>query len=96
MLTEKAREIIVEFERLSDEDKSHLSVTFMNIYGKQIFFSLDQLCELEYQDLETIKSMIGGIILTREYVPDIQNAYEGLKDNDWPSTISFGYLNLPK
>ncbi len=88
-----AVEVLAEFERLSDDDKNLLSAGLKNHYGKQISFSLDELSEMDQKKLETIKSLIGGIHLTREHVPDILTAYESLKDKDLPSWISFGRLN---
>lgn len=88
-----ATEVLAEFERLSADDKNLLSTGFKNHYGKQISFSLDELSEMDQKKLETIKSIIDGIHLTREHVPNILTVYARLKDKDLPSRISFGRLN---
>lgn len=90
---ELAIEVLAEFERLSADDKNLLLTGLKNHYGKPISFSLDELSEMDQKKLETIKSIIGGIHLTREHVPNMLTAYENLKDKDLPSRISFGRLN---
>jgi len=79
--------------RLSDEDKNSLLTVLKAHFGKQLMFSLDELSRMELKDLETIKSVIGGIILTREHTQDLPMIVEKLKDKDLSSRVSFGYLN---
>jgi hypothetical protein len=88
-----AKEVWTEFEGLSDEDKNSLLTVLKAHFGKQLTFSLDELSRMELKDLETIKSVIGGIILTREHAKDFPMIVEKLKDKDLPSSVSFGNLN---
>ncbi|NQX69098.1 hypothetical protein HQN90_23485 [Paenibacillus alba] len=90
MKNEIAKKVLTEFERLSDDDKNSLSTALEHYYGKQVRFLIDELSKMDQKDLENIKSTIGGMILTREYAPDILKAYASLKDKDLPSKISFG------
>ena len=47
---------------------------------------------LNNDELEIIKSTLSGIILTKENVPDILEAYERVKGTDLPRKISFGNI----
>ncbi|MEW9672063.1 hypothetical protein [Ammoniphilus sp. 3BR4] len=97
MQFEKAKEVITEFERLSDKDKDSLSIALEKYFGKQIEFSLTELSQLDEKDLKTIQSTIGGMIMTRENVTDdIGSLYEKFKDKDLPNRISFGRLPSEK
>jgi len=93
MNVEGAKEIFAEFKRLSREDKDLILHGLNKHFGKKISFSLDKLAEMDCKDLEIIKSTIGGLILTRDHVPDVRISYERNKDKDLPSEISFGHLN---
>lgn len=88
-----AKEILHDFEELVNEDKANLLSWFEAQYGEQIKFSLDALSEMELKDLKGIKSLIGGFILTRNYTPNIRDAYKGLNIEELPSKISFGIIN---
>ncbi|SFM55701.1 hypothetical protein SAMN03159341_1512 [Paenibacillus sp. 1_12] len=65
MGNDKAKEVLTEFERLSEEDKESIVKAFIHHLG-QIGFSLDELTKMDLKDLEIIKSTIGGLILTRD------------------------------
>jgi hypothetical protein len=88
MGNDKAKEVLTQFERLSEEDKDSIAKAFIHHFG-QIRFSLDELTKMDLKDLEIIKSTISGLILTRECLPDILMEYK-TKDNVLPSKISFG------
>ncbi|OPH58421.1 hypothetical protein BC351_24025 [Paenibacillus ferrarius] len=92
MKNEIAKEVLTEFERLSDDDKNSLSTALEHHYGKQVRFLIDELSKMDQKDLQNIKSIIGGMIITREYAADIQNVHASLKDRDLPSRISFGII----
>lgn len=88
-----AEEVWNGYERLSDEDKQSLLTALQGHFGTPFTFSLDQLSRMEFEDLETIKSVIGGIMLTREHTQDLLMVVEKLKDKDLPSSVSFGQFN---
>ncbi|MDQ0897746.1 hypothetical protein [Paenibacillus sp. V4I7] len=94
MEKEVAKEVLTVFERLSDDDKNSISIGLKTYYGKQIKFSMDELSKMDQEELETIKSIIVGIIITKENAPDILMVHVRLKDNNLPSKISFGKQRL--
>lgn len=92
MESDKAKEVLGKFGKLTEEDKAFLLTGLENHFGKQVRISIDDLLEMDPKDIETIDSIIGGIILTREHVRDIQTVHERLVIEDLPSRISFGTL----
>ena len=90
-----ARDILAQYERMREEDRALLVQALERMLGRPAAFTLDELEQLKSEDLKMMRDVQEGIRLTREYVPDIRRAYEGLKGKELPSTTSFGRIERP-
>lgn len=91
-MSESVEIIISQYERLTDKEQQHLISVLSRDLGKPLQISTSALSKYSKDDIKIISDTLNGIILTKEYVPNIHEAYERLKDTDLPREISFGYI----
>jgi hypothetical protein len=89
-LENSASEVLDAYERLSEQDRLLLEDGIARILGRSIPFKMEELAQLHSEELETIRKIIQGIHLTRNYVPDIREAYRSMQGSELPSRVSFG------
>ncbi len=90
MKSVKVTEALSKYAGLDDKEKEIISNALNKVLNKSIIFSETDLSNLNETELETIESIMSGYILTRDYTPDIRDAYEKLKNKPLPSSVSFG------
>ncbi|SDX04544.1 hypothetical protein [Paenibacillus sp. CF384] len=77
-------------EQLNEEEKTLITNTLSNHFEKQLQLSVAELSTCNEDELIIIRNVINGVILTKNHVPNIVEAYERLKDTDVPRKISLG------
>lgn len=85
-------EIVSRFESLSPKEQSQLATALSQHFGKTIQFSASGLSALDSEELKIVNDTISGMILTKEYVPDILGQYKQMANMDLPQKIAFGRL----
>lgn len=89
----KSFEIIIsQYESLTDKEKRQMIFVLSSHLGKPIQISISSLSMYSKDEIEMIKNTINGLILTKENIPNICEAYERLKGTDLPQKISFGHI----
>ncbi|CAI6052002.1 hypothetical protein [Cohnella sp. JJ-181] len=91
-MEESHAHIISQYAKLADHEQQQLVSALSLHFGEQLEISEDGLNKFGATQLEIIKNALGGLILTKENVPDIREAYERLKGTDLPRSVSFGRL----
>ncbi|RAP77245.1 hypothetical protein [Paenibacillus montanisoli] len=89
-MSESFEMIISQYEKLTDAEKIQVITVLSKHMDKPIQISISGLSLLNTDEIEIIKNTLNGIILTKENVPDIREAYERLRGTDLPRNISFG------
>ncbi|GIP32766.1 hypothetical protein [Paenibacillus sp. J2TS4] len=96
MRSDEALELWNSLKLLSMEDKESILEALENYFGKQLELSFRNLSRMDREEFQIIQSVVNGLILTQKYIPDIQLAYEEVKNKKLPSTISFGCISQEK
>ncbi|MED4752019.1 hypothetical protein [Brevibacillus choshinensis] len=68
--------IVSDFNTLTDKEKNLLLNGLTQHFGKDIVISSTGLSLCNQDEIETIRNMLGGLILTKEYVPDILRRFK--------------------
>lgn len=84
------RIIIKRLERLTNDERSQAAVVMSRHFGRTLEWTEQDLMTLSKDQLTTISQVLSGMILTKEYVPDVREMHEMLKDKNLPSEIPFG------
>ncbi|WP_308635753.1 hypothetical protein [Paenibacillus silvisoli] len=84
--------IISQYERLTVAEKEQVIAALSKHMDKPIEISISGLHLLNHDEVEIIKNILNGIILTKENVPNLREAYQNLKGTDLPKKISFGHI----
>ncbi len=84
------RVVLAEYERLPKADRRRLEEGLIRIHGRKFNMTLEELASYTAAELGNIYRIIQGIHLTRQYVPDLREAYHSMEVSDLPSRVSFG------
>ncbi|AWP27511.1 hypothetical protein [Paenibacillus sp. Cedars] len=82
------------FEKLTDEEKASINSALSGLFERPIPCFISELSTFNEEELVVTKNTINGLILTRENVPNLLEAYERLKNKDLPQKVSFGHLTV--
>ncbi|MFC4098063.1 hypothetical protein [Paenibacillus xanthanilyticus] len=82
--------LIAQYEQLTIEEQRKIATALERHFGREIRFDEPELAKLEAPDLAVIRSMIQGWLMTKQYVPNVKDAYEALKGTELPRKVSFG------
>ncbi|MDF2835839.1 MAG: hypothetical protein K0Q63_1479 [Paenibacillus sp.] len=91
-MSEMAANIMSMFDKLSDEEQKTITEGLTKHLGTPVHFSVEELSSLSEEQLDLINKVLNGMILTKEKVPDMREAYEMLTGTDRPSRMSFGRI----
>lgn len=91
-MSEAVSAILSMFGKLNDKEQQQATTVLRKHFETPIRFTIEELSLLSEEHLEVIRKVLGGMILTKENVPDMREAYERLKGTDLPSRISFGRI----
>lgn len=91
-MSEIVSTIISLSEKLSEDEKISVLSRLATHLRKTIQFNASELSSLSHEQLEMIKDTLNGFILTKEYAPNMAEAYERYKNMDLPQRISFGRI----
>ncbi|PWW00896.1 hypothetical protein DFQ01_11141 [Paenibacillus cellulosilyticus] len=92
-MKEMIQTITAQCEKLSEDEMKSVADALSSYFEKPIQSLIPELITFNRDELVVINKIVAGVILTKEYVPDIKGAYERLAGTDLPSTISFGRAN---
>jgi len=84
--------IISQCEKLSEDEIKMVTEGLSSGFERSIQNLIPELTTFNQDELLVISKVINGLILTKEYVPDIIEAYEQVKGTDLPNKTSFGRM----
>lgn len=84
--------IMEEYALVGQGTRPMLESVLQHLAGNQDVLSAESLQEWGEEELGQLHQVMSGIKLTREYVPDIVQAYENSVYLNLPSKVSFGYF----
>lgn len=80
-MTEMITAITAQCEKLSEKEMEMITVALSKGFERRIQNLIPELTTFNSDELVVISNVISGVILTKEYVPDIREVYartEGL------------------
>lgn len=89
-MNEMTATIMSMFDKLSDGEQKMIAEGLTNHLGTPVQFSVEKLSSLREEQLDLISKVLSGMILTKENVPDIREAYEMFRGKNLPRKVSFG------
>ncbi|RAV12193.1 hypothetical protein [Paenibacillus contaminans] len=92
MSSESIDRIMSQFEKLTDEEQNSMTTGLSSHFDKPIQFSATGLAALHPDELGIIGNILNGLILTKEYVPDIRGVYGRLNVTELSRNIFFGRI----
>lgn len=91
-MNEIAVSIMSMFDKLSDGQQKMIAEGLAKQLGVPMQFSVEELSSLNEGQLDLISKVLSGMILTKENVPNMSEAYVRLKGTDLPRKVSFGHI----
>ncbi len=91
-MNEQVAQIMSMFAKLNEKEQKQVAAVLSKQLETPLSFSAADLSSLGEDRLDFISKVLGGMILTKENVPDIREAYEMFKGKDLPSRVSFGRM----
>lgn len=96
-MKELTQEITEKYKQLSAEDQDMIKTVMSNHFGKPCGLSAEALASFDLSELELIHSTLNGIILTRNFAPELGKKHAANADKlDFPQKISFGRIKKSK
>jgi len=90
-MKESIERIISEFNTLHEQEKNLLLNGLTKHFGKCMELSSTGLSKCNQMEIDTIRKMLSGLCLTKEYVPDILTFKEWSKAENLPKEIKLGH-----
>lgn len=87
------RSLLARFMALTEAEQFQITSALSLHFGEPIAVTEADLSKRNHDDVEIIKNVISGWILTKNNRPDIAEAHERLKDTKLPHIVSFGRLD---
>ncbi|MFD0587200.1 hypothetical protein ACFQZE_04205 [Paenibacillus sp. GCM10027627] len=84
--------ITSNWEKLSEEEMNMVTTVLEMKFKRRIHHLIIELPTFNQDEVIVISNVLKGLLLTKEYVPDIEKAYEQLNGTDLPNKISFGQV----
>lgn len=91
-MNEAVAKIMNMFGKLNDMEQQLVSEGLAKHFETNIRFTIEELSLLSEEHLDVIGKVLGGMIFTKDNVPNMREAYERLKGTDLPSRVSFGRI----
>lgn len=86
--------ILEEYAFVKEDNRAQFDAIILRLSGHKGGISLESLSAWEEDDLTQLYQILSGHKLTREYVPDIIQAYASIDRANLPSKISFGPIDI--
>lgn len=80
-------------EKLTVEEKVMIKTAFSKQYGVSIGLTQEELSVMKLEMLITLGNILRGLLLTKEHVPDIKDAYDTSQSKNLPRKVQFGRLD---
>ncbi|WP_054023480.1 hypothetical protein [Bacillus sp. FJAT-28004] len=84
--------ILEEYAFVKEENRAQFDAILLRLSGHKGGISLESLLTWEEDDLTQLHQILSGQKMTREYVPDMIQAYASIDRANLPSKISFGHI----
>ncbi|MDG0813305.1 GNAT family N-acetyltransferase [Cohnella rhizosphaerae] len=84
------RSLFAPFKALTEAEQLQITSALSLHFGEPIAVTEADLSKRSHDEVEIIKNVISGWILTKNARPDIAEAHERLKDTKLPHIVSFG------
>jgi len=91
-MNETIERILLQLDKLTEQEREMVLSRLSEHWGTPVLFTREHLASREPSELELIERTLSGLLLTKENVPDIREAYERLKGANQPSRVSFGRI----